>query len=243
MTYKRKEIIGDCTVYQGSCVDILPSLEKIDLVITDPPYGDGENAVYGLYDKQIQGNESPILNCQVISGLYHCLRRNGTIYNFAGWKHVDFLKHYVHQYTNFKVRHNIIWAKNHFGLGGAFRPAYEVIMVLEKGKPFYLRKDFGDVQSAAIINHNANTHPHEKPVSLIQRLIAHSSHDREMVFDPFMGSGTTGVACAKMGRRFIGIEIDEGYFDMACKRIEAAYKQGDIFTETPKKAVQETFLE
>lgn len=61
------------------------------------------------------------------------------------------------------------------------------------------------------------------------------------VLDPFMGSGTTGVACAKMGRKFIGIEIEPKYFDIACKRIEEAYKQPDMFVELPKKAEQINF--
>jgi site-specific DNA-methyltransferase (adenine-specific) len=64
----------------------------------------------------------------------------------------------------------------------------------------------------------------------------------ETILDPFAGSGTTGVACAKLGRKFIGIELDPGYFDIACKRIEDAYKQPDLFIEPPKKPVQEKML-
>jgi site-specific DNA-methyltransferase (adenine-specific) len=64
----------------------------------------------------------------------------------------------------------------------------------------------------------------------------------QTILDPFMGSGTTGVACAKLGRKFIGIEIKPKYFDIACKRIEDAYKQGDLFVEPPKKSVQDKLL-
>jgi site-specific DNA-methyltransferase (adenine-specific) len=64
----------------------------------------------------------------------------------------------------------------------------------------------------------------------------------ETILDPFAGSGTTGVACAKLGRKFIGIELDPGYFDIACKRIEDAYKQPDLFIEPPKKPIQEKML-
>ena len=66
--------------------------------------------------------------------------------------------------------------------------------------------------------------------------------DAETILDPFMGSGTTGVACAKLGRKFIGIEIEPKYFDIACKRIEEAYAQGDMFIEPPKPAKQESLL-
>ena len=64
----------------------------------------------------------------------------------------------------------------------------------------------------------------------------------QTILDPFMGSGTTGVACVKLGRKFIGIELDEKYFDIACKRIEEAYRQPDMFIEPPKKIIQETLL-
>ena len=66
----------------------------------------------------------------------------------------------------------------------------------------------------------------------------HSS-DGETILDPFMGSGTTGVACAKLGRKFIGIELEKKYFDIACQRIEEAYQQPDMFIEPPAKAKQE----
>jgi hypothetical protein len=79
-----------------------------------------------------------------------------------------------------------------------------------------------------------------KPDELLYRLV--DWIDAEETLDPFMGSGTTGVACAKMGRKFIGIELEPKYFDIACKRIEDAYAQPDMFIAPPAKAVQETLL-
>jgi site-specific DNA-methyltransferase (adenine-specific) len=73
---------------------------------------------------------------------------------------------------------------------------------------------------------------------LIKSIIAHSSCAGDRVLDPFMGSGTTGIACAQMGRKFIGIEIDEAYFNMACRRIEDAYRQGDLFISQPTQIQQ-----
>lgn len=70
-----------------------------------------------------------------------------------------------------------------------------------------------------------SNHPTEKPVTLVCQLIKDFSDNGDLVIDPFMGSGTTGVACVQMGRKFIGIEIDPGYFEIACKRIEAAQRQ------------------
>jgi len=85
-------------------------------------------------------------------------------------------------------------------------------------------------------------HPAKFPFELANRIIKLYSKEGDLILDPFMGSGTTGVACAKMGRKFIGIELEPKYFDIACKRIEEAYAQPDMFVEPPKKAKQEALL-
>jgi site-specific DNA-methyltransferase (adenine-specific) len=78
-------------------------------------------------------------------------------------------------------------------------------------------------------------HPTEKPVPLMRELLQDFTNPGQTILDPFTGSGTTGVACAKMGRKFIGIEMDPKYFDVACERIAKAYAQGDMFVDPPKK--------
>ena len=83
----------------------------------------------------------------------------------------------------------------------------------------------------------AKQHPTQKPVKVMEWCLGFLP-DARTILDPFMGSGTTGVACAKLGRKFIGIELEPEYFDIACKRIEDAYKQPDLFVEPPKKAEQ-----
>lgn len=233
----RKEVIGDCTLYMGDCIALLPKIERVDCVLTDPPYGDGADTVYGLYDKAIAGNDDPLLNCSMLAKVYHCLRKNATVYNFTNWKHQDFLRAYIGRYSRLQVRHSIVWDKNGMKLGGAFRPAHEIILVLEKGKPDYKRKDFSDVQRYSIAQHSIDTHPHEKPLPLLKGMLAHSTNPGDTILDPFMGSGSTGVACAQMGRKFIGIELHERYFDLACRRIEQAYRQSDLFggVEEPLK--------
>jgi DNA modification methylase len=227
----RKEIIEGCALYLGDCLERLPKLERVDCIITDPPYGDGAETAYGLHNKQIAGNDDPLLNCVMLREAYHCLRKNSTIYNFTNWKHQDFLRNYIQRYSRLKHKHSVVWDKNGIKLGGAFRPAHELILVLEKGKPAYHRKNFSDVQRYSCVQHNAESHPHEKPLALLKSMLAHSTNPGDTVLDPFMGSGSTGVACAEMGRKFIGIELNEKYFDMACRRIEAAYQQGQLFQE------------
>ena len=101
-------------------------------------------------------------------------------------------------------------------------------------------------RAADIIQHTEtsehNGHPCPKPARFMQRLIQRCSIESHTILDPFMGSGTTGVACAKLGRKFIGIEIELKYFDIACRRIEEAYKQPDMFIAQPEKPKQEPLL-
>ena len=92
--------------------------------------------------------------------------------------------------------------------GWAFRHQYELILVLEKGKPKYNLKNFSDVQSASHINHNKLNHPHEKPLDLLKKMIVHSSGEGDIVLDPFAGSGSTCKACEELGRKWVGIELD-----------------------------------
>lgn len=87
-------------------------------------------------------------------------------------------------------------------------------------------------------------HPNEKPLELVEHFLRLHSSPSQLVLDPFMGSGTTGVACVKLGRRFTGIEIDEGYFDIACERIRKAVAEPDMFIEQPAPpATQEALFD
>lgn len=179
----------------------------INLIITDPPYGD--NVGYGFNNKTIRNNENPLINCSALVEMYRVLKLNSSLYLFTNWKHYPFLTEFVMRYTNFKIRHLVVWKKHNFGLGWAFRHQYELILILEKGKPKYNLKNFSDVQTCSHINHNKMNHPHEKPIDLLMKMVEHSSKEGDLVLDPFVGSGSTCKACEKLRRRWIGVELDE----------------------------------
>ncbi|MCK4997122.1 site-specific DNA-methyltransferase [Candidatus Pacearchaeota archaeon] len=183
----------------------------IDLIVTDPPYGD--NVGYGWNNKTIINNENPLINCTALVEMYRVLKLNSSLYLFTNWKHYPFLTEFISRYTKFKIRHLVVWEKHNFGLGWAFRHQYELILVLEKGKPKYNLKNFSDVQTASHINHNKSNHPHQKPVDLLMKMIEHSSKVGDLVLDPFAGSGSTGKACEKLDRKWIGIELDEKWIN------------------------------
>ena len=100
--------------------------------------------------------------------------------------------------------------------------------------------EWGDIWKFGIDRNQQ--HPTQKPVSMMRHIVKTSSRSNSIILDPFMGSGTTGVACAKLGRKFIGIELDEKYFDIACRRIEEAYKQPDMFIDPPAKSIQDNLF-
>jgi DNA modification methylase len=204
-----EEKIKSNRIILGDCIKILKNfpINSIDLIITDPPYGD--NTGYGWNNKQIRNNENPLINCLALVECYRVLRRNRSLYLFTNWKHYPFLTEFIMRYTKFSVRHLIVWKKHNFGLGWAFRHQYELILVLEKGKPKYNLKNFSDVQTCSHINHDKNNHPHEKPIDLITKMIEHSSKKGDLVLDPFAGSGAVCKAAEKANRKWIGVEIDK----------------------------------
>jgi site-specific DNA-methyltransferase (adenine-specific)/modification methylase len=202
--------IGNATLYLGDCVEILPTLIQIDAVVTDPPYG-------------IKRFERGSLRFD----------KKGEYKDGIRWDKKP-PKDFFDMLLNVAPQ-SIIWGSNNFEL-----PTSEYFLVWDKLQTV---DNFASAELAytnikipakvfrfGIHQHNKieKDHPTQKPVSLMEWCISFCK-DTQTVCDPFMGSGTTGVACAKMGKSFVGIEKDPKYFDVACKRIELAYAQLDMF--------------
>ena len=207
-------------IYNVDCLrglELLPE-NSIDCIITDPPYGD--DCGYGRNNKCIVNNETPLLNCNVLYKCQRVLKNNKTIYNFTNWKHYPFLTEFVMRYTCFNIRMMVVLNKNKFGLGSGFRNQHELLLVLEKGEPEYNDKGFSNVMDFKTITFSKDTHPHEKPQSIMRKLLQHSTKENDLVLDCFLGTGSTVLACKQLQRRFIGFEIDTGWFNIAKDRLE-----------------------
>lgn len=204
-------------IISSDCIQIMRKMpsNSIDLIITDPPYGDNIS-YYG--NKTIENNENPLLNCLALVEGYRILKKNKTMYNFTNWKHYPFLNEFILRYTKFKIRHVIVWKKPNFGMGYAFRHQFELILVLEKGNPLYNLTNFSNVQESKYIKHKS-THPHQKPLDLLNKIIQHSSKEGDIIFDPFCGSGSTCVAAHNNKRKWLGIEQDDRYAKLAAERM------------------------
>lgn len=216
--WKRKEVIGDCTLYLGDCLEVMPALGKVDAMLTDPPYGIGDIMVGSGH----------------FAGL--CKKMGGD----GGWdKAPPPAEVFINDFPT------IAWGGNYLGL-----PPSRGWLVWAKSNA---TTSFASVELAwSNMNFNAKHHvapvgcpksekaghPTQKPLALMEWCLGFLP-DAETILDPFMGSGTTLVACVKLGRKGIGIELDPDYFEIACKRVEEAYRQPDLFVEPPKPATQE----
>lgn len=205
---------------QGDCIQELKSLasDSVDFILTDPPYGN--DTVYGTTKRTIKGDESPLLGLFAVEACYRILKKNKTLVCFMEMKHQWLFDTFIRRYTDYKIRDYVIWNKKYIGMGYGFRKQYELMMVLEKGTAKYENHGFPNLITVA--REPTPYHPHTKPDPLLEKLIGHCSQPGDLVLDPFMGSGSTGVTCKRMGRAFIGIELDEGHFNTSVQRIGEA---------------------
>lgn len=220
--YKRKEVIGDCTLYLGDCLEILPTLEKVDAVITDPPYGvnlgvDGPTSI-GKTAYASFADTPEFVASVCVPAIKICIEKFGRVVLTPGARNC-FL--YPHP-TEMGAIYNPAGA-------GFSRWGFTCSQpILYYGKDPHGSKKFPQsLQSTELSDKNG--HPCPKPTKLMVWFVNRASLDGETILDPFMGSGTTGVACANLGRKFIGIEIEPKYFDIACERITNAYRQERMF--------------
>lgn len=227
-------IIGDATLYLGDCMDILPTLPKVDAVITDPPYGMNYRPEKWKKYTGEKSNWSPIHgDDQKFDPLPFLIADHVILWGFNYFS------------DELPVGALLIWDKrcNESGdkmYGASIESAWKSN---DSGTKIKRLLHGGVVNADSAYGNNAERfHPTQKPIGLMVWCIEQCKPDPQTILDPFMGSGTTGVAAIQMGRKFIGIEREPKYFDIACKRIEQAAAQGKLFEPEPIKQVQESLL-
>ncbi len=227
----REEIIGPCRLLLGDCREILPTLGKVDAVVTDPPYGIGYDPKrYGgsKFSLGVTGDETAFDPAQLLAipakkvlwGANNYAQRLPR----GGW--------FVWDKRCSEAADRVLGSPFELAWTDNER-AFRIARILHAGK----------LNADGQWDRLARQHPTQKPIRLMKWCIEQLPAVCHTILDPFMGSGTTGVACVKLGRRFIGCEIEPKYFDIACRRIEAATKQPDLFIEQPKPAKQLSLLD
>jgi len=229
--WRRKEVIGDATLYLGDCATIMPAVELGGgaALVSDPPYGIafvlGGNNKSGIgkgkyatafAGKAIAGDDAPFDpapwlqpgRAAILWGANHYASRLPDGSRWLVWDKRA-ASHHVNDFADCELA----WT-NLGGVARVFRHHWDGMMrASEQGQP--------------------RVHPTQKPVALMMWCIGFTPSGAR-IFDPFMGSGTTGVAAVQLGRAFTGIELDAGYFDVACRRIEEACRQPDLLGALPR---------
>jgi site-specific DNA-methyltransferase (adenine-specific) len=229
-------------LHLGDCLEFMRTLDvdSIHAVITDPPYSSGARMSAemrnrgGMSRKEIWKTKPLPNDRMTTTGFVWMMREisfeaarvlvpGGSFLSFIDWRQYPQLYGAVES-TNLRVQMLVVWDKDVMALGNGFRNQHELILHACNGVPNVFDKGVPNVLRIQRIN-SSDLHPTEKPVPLIIKLLNVVTRPGDLVFDPFMGSGTTGVACMKTGRNFIGCEIDPNYFAIAQRRIEQAQMQ------------------
>jgi len=237
VTWRTEHLADGVTLYCGDCREILPTLGKVDAVVTDVPYGISQHSNglrrldYGEWDNE---TATPVTleAMRLVAGV-------PSIIAWCGWRQLSDIASALPN----RSERPLTWAKpNPPVLNG------QNLFLSSTEHAFYGKLSGSWFSGGCLKSYwvgpppTDREHPTQKPLWLMKACVLATVKADDICLDPFMGSGTTGVACVKTGRKFIGIEIEPKYFDIACRRIQAALDAPDMFVEPPKPAKQEAML-
>ena len=214
-------------LYQGDCLEVMGGIKdkSVDLIVTDPPYlmdyQSNRRKKEDRFDKIKNDKGNYMLIQDYLEECHRIMKDNTAIYCFCSWHNIDFFKNEFEKH--FKLKNILVWNKNNHGTGdlkGSYAPKHEFILFGHKGRTLLREKRIADVIDCPKISSNKLTHPTEKPQDLLEIFIKQSSDVGSIIFDGFMGTGSCGIAAKKLNRNFIGIELDEKYFNIAKNRLE-----------------------
>ena len=230
-------------IYNDDCLKIFKTIEdeSIDLCVTDCPYKIVSGGVTktafnikdtgGMLNKRGEVSDeikkgklfkyNDIKFCDWLPELYRIMKPATHIYIMINARNLKDLQTEAEK-VGFKFQNLLVWDKGNAVVNKYYLNAFELILMLRKGSA----KNINEMGTSNLIRVpniiGSKKHPTEKPIELMELLIKNSSNEGDLVIDPFMGAGSTGVACKNTNRNFIGIEIDEKYFNIAKERIENA---------------------
>lgn len=222
--------IGEHVLYLGDCLDVLPTLNPVDCAVSDPAYkvisggSNGHQRVKGILAKNdgkiFEHNDIKIHDW--LPALTAIMKDPSHIYLMTNFYNLQTMLNEAQQ-AGLRAHNLLVWKKNNALPNRWYMKNVEYTLFLRKGRAFSIN-DKGSKTCINMNNTRDRVHPTQKPVELMQQYITNSTVPGQTVIDPFMGSGSTGVACVNTGRRFIGIEKDEKYFVQAMDRLIKAVK-------------------
>ena len=215
-------------IFNIECLEGMKQIPNdfVDLIVTDPPYlikyktNNRKNKKHKFCSEILNDdNEQLIIN--YINECYRILKNDSAMYIFCSSKKIEIFK--IELEKKFKIKNIIIWVKNNGTMGdlsAQFAQSYEMVILVNKGRKEFNGKRITDIWNFDRVNGNKQLHSNQKPLALIEQCIIKHSNENDIVFDGFMGSGTTAIACINTKRNYLGFELDKEYYHIALKRIE-----------------------
>ncbi len=215
-------------IYNEDCLKGMKKIpdNSVDLVVTDPPYlvnykTNHRKDKSHRFNNVILNDDNEQLIIDYINECYRIMKPNTAMYMFCSSSKVDFFKQQLEK--KFKIKNMIIWVKNNHTAGdlqASFGRKYEIIFLVNKGRKKLEGKRITDVWFFDRVSGKKQMHQNQKPVDLLEQCINKHSVEGDVVFDGFIGGGSTAIACINTNRNYIGFELDEGYYKLAKERIE-----------------------
>ena len=224
-------------IYNEDCLEGMKRIPdgSVDLIVTDPPYlmnyktGRRKDKTHRFNDVILNDDNEQLIT-DYVKECYRILKEDTAMYLFCSSNKVDFFKRELEKL--FSIKNMIIWVKNNHTAGdleSAFGRKYEIVFLVNKGQRKFNGERLTDIWEFPRVSGDGQLHQNQKPIELIKRCIDKHSNVGDVVFDGFMGSGTTAAAALDTNRNYIGFELDEYYFNVAEKRIKNHTTQTDIF--------------
>ena len=224
-------------IYNEDCLAGMKRIPdgSVDLIVTDPPYlmnyktGRRKDKTHRFNDVILNDDNEQLIT-DYVKECYRILKDDTAMYLFCSSNKVDFFKRELEKL--FSIKNMIIWVKNNHTAGdleSAFGRKYEIVFLVNKGQRKFNGERLTDIWAFPKVSSDGQLHQNQKPIELIKRCIVKHSNVGDVVFDGFMGSGTTAAAALDTNRNYIGFELDEYYFNVAEKRLKNHTTQTDIF--------------
>lgn len=226
-------------IYNEDCLEGMKRIpdKSIDLIVTDPPYlinyktGHRKDKTHRFNDVILNDDNEQLIT-DYVKECYRILKEDSAMYLFCSSHKVDFFKRELEK--EFSIKNIIIWVKNNHTAGdleSAFGRKYEIVFLVNKGMKKFNGKRLTDIWNFNRVAGDKQIHQNQKPIELIEQCIEKHSDENEIIFDGFMGSGTTAVAAMNTNRQYIGFELDEYYYNVAMKRLNnhVPHKQTNLF--------------
>ena len=232
------EFNNNCLLFNDNAIAVLDKMieegNKVDMIFTDPPYRVNGRGCAGkthgilkdtLNMKGVVFKHNDIEISDWIGKFYEVLKDTGHCYIMTNNKNLSYYLNEIEK-TNFHIIKILIWKKDNCITNMYYMDAHEYIIFCRKGKAVKIN-NCGTKSVLEVSNTKGKVHPTEKPVELTDILVGNSSNKGEVVLDPFMGVGGCGISCKKLGRKFIGIELDENYYNVAKERIQNTKQESE----------------